>query len=403
MAIFDRTILAPILWFATTVVAAFGFCVGSFLNVVVWRLPLGMSLSHPGSHCPKCGHAIRAWENIPILSWLLLRGRCSQCGLPISIRYPLVEAATGLLWIALWRRLWATGLPLTHGPAWFFLGSVLVAVTLIDIEHFLIPDKLNLVAGIAAIGSALAFPETYALGEQGPSNVFSCRLARLLGDAAGNPRVWALARLAGGALVGFGMLWVVRKLGRMAWGHDRTRTDSPTDWRVVDGALTIGAGEPVQLADLLLYPEDRITVHCESGRCTRKSGEDEAWQQGTVSIGMAGIRHGGEAIPWEEGTELHLRATAWAIPREVLGLGDLKLMAVLGAFLGPDASLFIVALGALAGLLVAGGWRLVARGRKRAVPFGPFLAFGALAWLFAGPEALGAYASWLRSLLGAPL
>ena len=88
----------------TPFVAVFGACVGSFLNVVVWRLPRGESLWSPPSHCPKCGHAIRAWENVPILSWLFLRGRCSQCGLPISLQYPLVELATMLLFLAVWWR-----------------------------------------------------------------------------------------------------------------------------------------------------------------------------------------------------------------------------------------------------------------------------------------------------------
>jgi leader peptidase (prepilin peptidase)/N-methyltransferase len=305
--------------------------------------------------------------------------------------------------VALWKRLWATGLPLTHGLAWFFLGSFLVAVTLIDLEHYLIPDKLNLVGGIVAVVLALACPETYALAPSGPSNVFSWRLARLLGEAAQNPRVWALARLAAGALFGFGMLWVVRRIGRLLWGHVTTRPDSPAEWRVADGAITIGDDAPVPLADVLLHPEDRITVHCESGRCKRPSGEDETWEQAMVRIGTNGIRHGDETIPWEEGTELHLRASSWTVPREVLGLGDVKLMAVLGAFLGPDASLFIVALGAFVGLVIGGIWLLASRRRRRAVPFGPFLAFGALAWLFAGPEMLGAYASWLRSLIGAPL
>ena len=89
-----------------------GCCIGSFMNVVVWRLPRGESLVHPPSHCPKCGHAIKPWENIPIISWLCLKARCSNCHLPISIKYPLGEGATGLLFAFLWMRIFKRGLPL---------------------------------------------------------------------------------------------------------------------------------------------------------------------------------------------------------------------------------------------------------------------------------------------------
>jgi len=93
-------------WAIALWLAALGGCVGSFLNVVVYRLPAGKSLVHPGSHCPKCGHAIRWYDNVPIFGWFLLRGRCRDCREPISFRYPLVEAITaglcfGLAWVEL--------------------------------------------------------------------------------------------------------------------------------------------------------------------------------------------------------------------------------------------------------------------------------------------------------------
>ena len=89
----------------TNVMAAlagvFGLVIGSFLNVVVYRLPRGMSLVHPGSSCPSCGAPIRWFDNVPVVSWLVLRGRCRRCHRPISLRYPLVELATGVLFAAL--------------------------------------------------------------------------------------------------------------------------------------------------------------------------------------------------------------------------------------------------------------------------------------------------------------
>lgn len=83
-----------IVWFTL-----FGSCIGSFANVVIWRLPLGMNLSRPGSHCPKCGHAIRWYHNIPILGWLWLRGKCADCREPISIRYPIVETVVAIFFL----------------------------------------------------------------------------------------------------------------------------------------------------------------------------------------------------------------------------------------------------------------------------------------------------------------
>jgi prepilin signal peptidase PulO-like enzyme (type II secretory pathway) len=87
----------PAFWYATVFV--FGAAFGSFLNVVVYRLPRGMSLSRPSSHCPRCKHAIRWWHNLPILGWLILRGKCYDCQLPIPLRYPTVELSTALLWM----------------------------------------------------------------------------------------------------------------------------------------------------------------------------------------------------------------------------------------------------------------------------------------------------------------
>lgn len=84
-------------WVGLAFVAMFGACLGSFLNVVFYRLPRGENLAWPGSHCPRCQHAIRPWHNIPVLGWLLLAGRCYDCRQPISIKYPMIEALVALL------------------------------------------------------------------------------------------------------------------------------------------------------------------------------------------------------------------------------------------------------------------------------------------------------------------
>lgn len=139
------------LWFAL----ALGAVIGSFLNVVIVRLPRGESLVRPGSRCPACGTSIPWFDNVPVLSFLWLRGRCRACGQAISWRYPLVEASTaGLFGLAAWKlgpRLEALI------PAWAFLAA-LVAVTAIDLEHQLIPDVITLPGIGAGFIASLANP-----------------------------------------------------------------------------------------------------------------------------------------------------------------------------------------------------------------------------------------------------
>lgn len=117
-----------------------GLLLGSFLNVVVWRLPRGESVAWPGSRCPACGHAVRPRDNLPLLGWLLLRGRCRDCAAPISPRYPLVEAAGGLAAAA---ALLAAPSPAAAAAALLLLLA-LIAVFLIDLDHRLILDVITL-------------------------------------------------------------------------------------------------------------------------------------------------------------------------------------------------------------------------------------------------------------------
>jgi leader peptidase (prepilin peptidase)/N-methyltransferase len=131
----------------TLLAAVLGAAVGSFLNVVAYRLPRGLSLVRPRSHCPACETPIRPYDNVPVLSWLLLRGRCRSCRAPISPRYPLVEAVT----IAL-----CALVVVAHGTdpaAWLGLALVLllVPVTLIDLDHRIIPNRLLLIGAVVAL------------------------------------------------------------------------------------------------------------------------------------------------------------------------------------------------------------------------------------------------------------
>ncbi len=166
--------------------ALFGLIIGSFLNVVIYRMPRGESVVAGRSRCPACGRALAWYDLVPVLSYLALRGRCRYCRTPISPRYLLVELMTGAVFAALFYRFGPT-------PAlakYLFLGAVLIAATFIDLEHYLIPDRLVL-AGLAG--------------------------AVILGFAARDVGIWsALAGCAAGA--GFLLLVVVISKGGMGGG-----------------------------------------------------------------------------------------------------------------------------------------------------------------------------------------
>jgi len=143
-------------YFVTTCVmfAVIGLCVGSFLNVVVYRLPLGMNLAKPDSHCPNCKNHIAWYDNIPILSYLILRGKCRHCKLPISPRYIFVEFINGMLWLASVFAFYEKGIWYIIACALFL--SILLTMSLCDLENLFIPDTLQIALAIVAIGAIFA-------------------------------------------------------------------------------------------------------------------------------------------------------------------------------------------------------------------------------------------------------
>jgi leader peptidase (prepilin peptidase)/N-methyltransferase len=133
--------------FVCVIAGISGLVLGSFLNVVIWRVPRHESIVRPRSHCPVCETPIATRDNIPVVSWLFLRGRCRQCGNPISIRYPFVELLTGVLFAAVgaeYADTWAL-------PAFLLLTAALIAISAIDLEHFIIPNRIVYPVGIASV------------------------------------------------------------------------------------------------------------------------------------------------------------------------------------------------------------------------------------------------------------
>lgn len=232
-----------------------GCILGSFYNVVIYRLPLGQSIVRPASRCPACGNAIAAYDNIPLVSYLLLGGRCRHCKVSISLRYPLVEGLSGLLALLLFRRY---GLHPQLAIEFIFC-SLLLIITMIDLDTFLIPDILSLPGIVLGLALSLFTP-------------------------------------------------------RLLW------------WESLMGII-LGGG--------VFY---------------------------LIAAGYALVRH-----------------------KEGLGGGDIKLLGMIGAFIGWKGVAFTILVSSVSGTIIALPlmWRS-GKGLGSTLPFGPFLAFGAIAYIFWG-------------------
>ena len=188
-----------------------GACIASFLNVVIWRAPRGESIVSPPSHCPKCNSPIKWYQNIPILSWLALRGKCANCKAPISPRYICVELLGGLLFLAAFLWLWLPTVPLwfavTHVVVMWIWIALMIAGAFIDFDHQLLPDFTTvggMILGVAESLVSTCFNFVYGDGVQASTWLKF------------TPLFWSLA----GLVFGFGLLWLVRWLGSKAFKRE---------------------------------------------------------------------------------------------------------------------------------------------------------------------------------------
>lgn len=191
---------------------ALGACVASFLNVVIWRVPRGESIVRPPSHCPTCGAAIHWYQNIPILSWLALRGKCANCRAPISPRYILVELLGGCLFLAAFVHLFARIPAVAFSQesvltllVWWIWISLMIVGSMIDFDHKLLPDFVTVGGMILGVLEALVFTAfNFADGCDEPLLV---RLSPLVNSLVG-------------LVFGFGLLWLIRFLGSKAFRRE---------------------------------------------------------------------------------------------------------------------------------------------------------------------------------------
>jgi len=334
-----------------------GAAVGSFLNVCIYRWPVDLSINKPRrSFCPKCKQPIRWHQNIPLISWLFLRGRCANCGTKIAFRYFAVELVTALLFFAIWQRF-----PWQVAIAYWIFVSFLVIGTFIDFEHFIIPDRVTIGGTIAGVLCSLAMPP-------------------LMGTTS---RLAAGLRAVLAAALGYVILLIVLEAGKIAFGRKRIRFDAPTPftWKKSGDDADFAVGTEASLwSDYFAREKDRLLLQC-----------DEVWidyrQYGDVLLDFRydRVTAEGNVLMLDDVTHIAGVAREVVIPREAMGRGDLKFLAAIGAFLGWRAVLFSLFAGSLLGSLIGLITLVVGKPVWSAkLPFGPYLAFGAVTWMFFG-------------------
>jgi len=345
-----------------------GAAIGSFLNVCIYRLPLELSINQPRrSFCPQCKTPIPWQQNIPLLSWLWLRGRCAHCGAPIRFRYFGVELVTALLFLAIWR---AFPWPLAI-VYWVFISLVLIA-TFVDFEHFIIPDQVSIGGTLAGVLASLAVPQLMNT----------------------DSRVASVLRSLLAAALGYLILLIVLEAGKLAFGKKRIALDGPTPFtwkRQGDDAEFIVGAEQSLWSDYFAREKDRLLLRCEDAKI-----DNRVHNKVTLEFHYNRVNVEGETLALDDLDEISGTALEIVIPREAMGRGDLKFLAAIGAFLGWRAVLFSVFAGSLAGSLVGLFTLLIGRRVWSAkLPFGPYLALGAVVWMFFG----GALVRWYLNVL----
>ncbi len=287
-----------------------GAAVGSFLNVCIYRWPVDLSINRPRrSFCPNCKQPIPWHQNLPLVSWLWLRGRCANCGAKISFRYFAVELATAILFLAIWQ-----SFPWQVAIAYWVFVSFLIIGTFIDFEHFIIPDRVTIGGVIVGAVCSVAVPA-------------------LMGT---DSRLAAGLRALLAAALGYVILLIVLEAGKIAFGRKRIRFDGPTPFtwtkRDDDADFVVGNEESLW-SDYFAREKDRLLLQC---------------------------------------------------------------LAAIGAFLGWRAVLFSLFAGSLLGSIV--GLITLVVGKRvwsAKLPFGPYLAFGAVTWMFFGEFFLHWYGTLL--------
>jgi leader peptidase (prepilin peptidase)/N-methyltransferase len=341
-------------------------------------MPYELSIVSPPSHCPHCKYSIPWYLNIPLVTWLWLQGKCRNCGAPISIRYFLVELLTAVTFLGCWLAFGRAGGMSASllGAALAFVYAVflsgLIVATFIDAEHYIIPDEITLGGAVAGFLASFLLPQLQ--GQVSPKLAMEQSLL--------------------GAAVGAGSIYFILRMGKLAFGRERLKLAAGS--KVIFGETTlILPDREIFYADVLYRETDVIAIHADTVEMA-----DRCYKNVLVRLSRKQLFVGNEHFQPEEVPYLQATSAELVLPREAMGLGDVKFMAAIGAFLGWQAVLFSLVISSMIGAMV-GIVMIVTRkrGLGSRLPYGPYIALAAVVWVFAGRALLTWYTKLLASWL----
>ena len=343
--------------FWSLVFFTFGCIVGSFLNVCIHRMPQGLSVVSPPSHCPHCKYSIPWYLNIPLWTWIYLRGKCAHCQAPISARYFLVELLTGLAFLGSWLMFGhsSVGAALVYC---LFLAGLIVA-TFIDFEHFIIPDEITIGGMVVGFLSSLVVPQLH--GEKLAAH--------------------SLEQSFFGIVVGGGLVYLILRLGKMLFGKQRLELAPDTKVVFSETGLVLPDQE-ILYEDLFYRKSDVITLEAKTVEMV-----DRCYRAVRIQLSPERLVIGEDEFKPEETPHLEVVTDQLNLPREAMGFGDVKFMAAIGAFIGWQGAFFSLLASSLIGS-AAGIALILLRKREWSsrMPYGPYIALAAVIWIFGGKK-----------------
>lgn len=344
-----------------------GCMIGSFLNVCIHRMPLGISIVTPPSHCPHCKYAIPFYLNIPLVTWLWLGGKCRNCGAEISARYFAVEFLTGVSFLGCWLKFGSHDHPFWTMPVAIvyavFLSGLIVA-TFIDFEHFIIPDEITLGGIVVGLAASFLLPQLH--------------------DA--NSRGAGLWRSFLGAIVGAGIVYAILRLGKLLFGRQKMKLPAGTKIVFSETHLHF-AGKEIPYEDLFYRKSDVIVLQAQTVELI-----DRGYENVLVRLSPSALEIGEENLNPDDVPCMECVSAEIVLPREAMGFGDVKFMGAIGAFIGWTGAVFSLAVSSFIGATV-GIILILAHKREWSsrMPYGPYIALATVIWVFCGKKLLAVF------------
>jgi len=318
-------------------------------------MPLGQSIVSPPSHCPHCKYSIPWYLNIPLVTWIVLRGRCKNCGAPISVRYFIVELLTGVTFLGCWLGYGHQSVGLVLVYALFLAGLIVAAF--IDFEHFIIPDEITLGGIVVGFLCSIIVPQLHQA-----STLTGTMMHSLLGIG-----------------VGGGIIYAILRIGK--WLFGRQRIELPKDTQIIFSETAVHLPDrEIPYEELFYRKSDVIAVHARTVELV-----DRCYKDARIQLTPTSLKIDEEELNPEEVHHLEAVSAEIVLPREAMGFGDVKFMAAIGAFLGWQAVIFSLMLSSIIGSFIGVG--LIVFGRREwssRLPYGPYIVLATFAWVFGG-------------------